>query len=153
MFLWIIFVTFYTSYMVYFIYRRLFLITFIPPVPSVVLISPPSCISSRVLLVPSKPCMLIVALLKSCFLSLFLFMYIAWAVQFSWKWYNRHTYQVSSLYVLPLESLRSEEINLKKSAWDYLLLFTNMYWMNTLCLQSFVHIAPTICDRTRENQA
>ena len=45
----------------------------------------------------------------------------------SWKFYNRHTYQVSSLCVLPLESLRSEEVNLKKSARGYLLLFTNMY--------------------------
>ena len=29
---------------------------------------------------------------------------------------NRHTYQVSSLRVLPLERLRSEEVNLKISA-------------------------------------
>ena len=40
-----------------------------------------------------------------------------------WKLYNRHTYQVTSLCVLPLESLRSEEVNLRKSAWGYLLLF------------------------------
>ena len=32
------------------------------------------------------------------------------------------TYQVSSLYVLPLESLRSEEVILKQCAWGYLLL-------------------------------
>ena len=39
----------------------------------------------------------------------------------SWKWYNRHTYQVSSL---PLEILRSEEkyIYLKKSTRGYFLL-------------------------------
>ena len=36
--------------------------------------------------------------------------------------YNRHTYQVSSLCALPLRSLRREEVNWKKSAWDYLLL-------------------------------
>ena len=55
-----------------------------------------------------------------------------------WKWYNRHTYQVSSLCVLPLESLRSEEVNLKKSAWGYLLLFTNMYCCN-FCVGYWIH--------------
>ena len=73
-------------------------------------------------------------------------------MQSSRKWYYiRHTYQVSSLCVLSLESLRREEVNLKKSAWGYLLLFTNMYccdfsvgdWIR---VQSFVHIAHTICE-------
>ena len=35
-----------------------------------------------------------------------------------------HVYKVSSLYVLPLESLRSEEVNFIEK---FLRLFTNMY--------------------------
>ena len=44
------------------------------------------------------------------------------------------------LYVcyIPLESLRSEEVNFKKSAWGYLLLFTNIFscWWSKFRSQS-----------------
>ena len=58
------------------------------------------------------------------FMRLFVVIQTKWL---SWKSCYTHAYQVSSPCVVPLASLRSEEVILKKSAWGYLLLFTNMY--------------------------
>ena len=49
-------------------------------------------------------------------------------------------------------TIESEEVNFKKSAWGYLFVAYKhvqfwfwCLWLNTLCLQSFVSIALTIC--------
>ena len=47
----------------------------------------------------------------------------------SWKW-CMHAYQVSSPCVVPLGSLRSEEV-IKRSAWGYLLLWSSWKRCNT----------------------
>ena len=66
----------------------------------------------------------------------------------SWKQYNRHTHQASSLCVLPLESLRSEEekclrLFYLQSCVVVILMLAIEY---TLCIQTFVHIALTNCE-------
>ena len=53
----------------------------------------------------------------------------------SWKWGNMRVYQVSSLCVLPLESLRSKEVIWKKNAWGYLLLWSWWKRCNTHAYQ------------------
>ena len=68
--------------------------------------------------------------------------------ELSWKWCNTHAYQVSPLCVLTLESVRSKEVDFKEKC---LKLFVVVYkhwfwcwWLNTLCIQGFVHISLTI---------
>ena len=66
----------------------------------------------------------------------------------SWKRCNTHVHQVSPPCMLQLASLRSEEVNLKKSTWGYLLLFTIMYfvicdigyWIHCVYKRSFIYI-------------